>query len=569
MKFKLKDKKLSLSMVIIVILSLIVTGIIVVTIVKQANVTETKPWFFQQSIDTHEAIRLEDVYIISNDEGVLKFIHNKETYTVEGNLADSFLGVADILVEEGAITRVYAKPDATEGVLLRYTDSDIVMESGKDVETDAGADAGSAHNINRKTTVPVYQIINGEVQEMEWDSLIVGTSVVKAVMENGQVSALIVEEEVVPSNVNVLIRNGDSIFHQNVYIRKVYENTLVSVEEVLNNNNETVMTLTDQKGLVLCDKNNNPLGEAYEGEFQIFKTGEGLVLVNKLGVENYLKYVIPSEMPKAFSHEALKAQAVCARTYAYAQMKNGAYAQYGANLDDTTDYQVYHAYGRFAETDAAVEETKGEVITCAEELITCYYFSTSSGMTNDFSVWGGVNADYITITGAENITGLDLSKASDFSEFINSTYASNDSDSPYYRWEATLNTEAVKEASYGKLNAIKIVERNKSGYITELLLDYEKKDITLTKEHDIRKTLGRYLLETNLNDGQKRTDFALIPSVCFEIVSNAEGKLVIRGGGYGHGIGLSQYGANKMAQDGKTYEEIIKYYFSNVDIGEL
>ena len=103
MKFDLKEKKLSLSMVIIVILCLIVTGIIVVTVVNQVVADATRPWFIQQSLDTHEPVKLENAYIVSNEDDILKFVHNKEVYTVEGKLSDSFHGIADILVENGKI----------------------------------------------------------------------------------------------------------------------------------------------------------------------------------------------------------------------------------------------------------------------------------------------------------------------------------------------------------------------------------------------------------------------------------------------------------------------------------
>ena len=572
MKFELKEKKLSLSMVLIVILCLIVTGIIVITVLNQADANETRPWFIQQSLDTHEPVKLEDAYIVSNKDGALEFIHNKETYSVEGNLSREFSGVADILVEEGKIARVYAKPDATEGTLMRYTDAELMLQPMKAVET-AGMPLEDGTIVNtvlkRKTTVPVYQVVNGEAKEIAWISLTVGSSVVKAVMENGQVSALIIEEEVVPTYINVLIRNGDSIFYQDIYVRKMYENTLVNINEIMSSNNETYINLTDKKGLILCDAKNNPLGEAYEGEFWIYKTEEGLVLVNKLLVETYLKYVIPSEMPKSFSKEALKAQAVCARTFAYSQMKNDKYAQYGANLDDTTDYQVYHAFGRYEETDAAVEETEGEVILYNDTMINCYYFSSGAGVTNDFSVWGDATAEYISMKGLESVGELDLTNKTDFSQYINSVYDANDSLSPFYRWNVTLNIENEKESSYGKLKSINVQERNKAGYVTELLMTYENKEIILTIENDIRKALGLYLEETVLNDGSKRENITMIPSACFEVKETTDGKILLRGGGYGHGIGLSQYGANKMAEEGKNYQEIIKYYYSDVEISGL
>lgn len=576
---KIKYKKLSLSIIIIIVLSLIATGIIVW---KLASPTEAKAeiaWFISESIETKEPILLESTYIVSNNEGILEFIHNKETYTLEGNLAKNYFGVADILIDDGLIKKIYAKPNSAEGILLRYTDQDIMLEEEcqkenkddkvQDINVSIADVSKGTGILKRKQVVPVYQVNNNKVTEVDWNSLMVGTSVVKAVMENGQVSALIIEKEIVPQNINVLLTNGESSVYNKIFVRKVYENTMVDVDEVLKNNNESYLVLNDKKGLILCDADQKPMGELYEGELHVFKTKDGLVLVNKLEFETYLKYVIPSEMPKSFSHEALKAQAVCARTYAYMQMKNGAYAEYGANLDDTTNYQVYHSFGRYPETDAAVEETKGEVVLYKGEMINCYYFSSSAGVTNDFSVWGDASCDYIGMRGLEKLEGKDLTKKAQFSEFINSDFVSNDSKSPYYRWDAVLNIESEKESEYGKLKSIQVKERNKSGYVIKLLMVYENKERLLTKESDIRKVIGMYLTETTLSNKETRTNLTMIPSACFEVKETSDSTIVLRGGGYGHAIGLSQYGSDKLGKDGKTYEEIIKYYYKNVDIGSL
>ena len=99
----------------------------------------------------------------------------------------------------------------------------------------------------------------------------------------------------------------------------------------------------DTGGLLYrCDKNGNPYGSGYEGDLILRKEKKGYVLINEIPMEDYIRYVLPSEMPLSFSYEALKAQAVCARTFTYGQMKNDTYARYGANLDDSIAYQAYH-----------------------------------------------------------------------------------------------------------------------------------------------------------------------------------------------------------------------------------
>ena len=171
--------------------------------------------------------------------------------------------------------------------------------------------------------------------------------------------------------------------------------------------------------------------------------------------------------------------------------------------------------------------------------------------------------------GLEKLEGKDLTKKAQFSEFINSDFVSNDSKSPYYRWDAVLNIDSEKESEYGKLKSIQVKERNKAGYVIKLLMVYENKERLLTKESDIRKVIGMYLTETTLSNKETRTNLTMIPSACFEVKETSDSTIVLRGGGYGHAIGLSQYGSDKLGKDGKTYEEIIKYYYKNVDIGSL
>ena len=117
------------------------------------------------------------------------------------------------------------------------------------------------------------------------------------------------------------------------------------------------------------------------------KKGGGIVLINELPVEDYVRYVLPSEMPSSFNREALKAQAVCARTFAYRQMKSDDYAEYGANLDNTTAYQVYHGAEPTKATNQAVRDTQGMVLTSEGELIDCYYYSTSAGYGENLEGW--------------------------------------------------------------------------------------------------------------------------------------------------------------------------------------
>ena len=104
------------------------------------------------------------------------------------------------------------------------------------------------------------------------------------------------------------------------------------------------------------------------------RQADGLVLVNDLYLEDYLTKVVPSEMPSSYEKEALKAQAVCARTYAYRQIQGNAYSQFGAHVDDSTNYQVYNNKETDEKTTAAVKDTYGKMLFYEDKAVEAFYF---------------------------------------------------------------------------------------------------------------------------------------------------------------------------------------------------
>jgi stage II sporulation protein D len=89
---------------------------------------------------------------------------------------------------------------------------------------------------------------------------------------------------------------------------------------------------------------------------------------------------------------------------------------------------------------------------------------------------------------------------------------------------------------------------------------------TYNRENDIRSALGKYLLKVELADGTTRTDLSSVPSACFEVTSQKDGTIVLQGGGFGHGIGMSQYGADAMGREGQSYEDILAYYYRGATV---
>ena len=145
-----------------------------------------------------------------------------------------------------------------------------------------------------------------------------------------------------------------------------------------------------------------------------------MIVVNKVNLEEYVAKVLSSEIGTDAPLEALKAQAVCARTYILKQRKDK-YKKYNAVADDSTDYQVYNRIEPNENCKKAAYDTKNEVLKEHGILINAYYFSTTCGFTTDYKIWGKEKKDYLQSANllhkktSENITDND-----NFKKFIKS-----------------------------------------------------------------------------------------------------------------------------------------------------
>lgn len=208
---------------------------------------------------------------------------------------------------------------------------------------------------------------------------------------------------------------------------------------------------------------------SYRGSMEIRKTGQGFVVINELPIEEYLYGVVPSEMPVSYPMEALKAQAICARTYVYAHLESPGYLEYSAHVDDSTGYQVYNNTAEKEEAIQAVQETKGEVVRLNGELVDTYYYSTSCGFGADERVWNPgeeKKVSYLTavsisetamqqdqnsaeIPGTEYFTAQDMCRGDYFHEFLqNPPETDFERQEPWYRWSITvesLDTESLRK----------------------------------------------------------------------------------------------------------------------------
>jgi stage II sporulation protein D len=343
---------------------------------------------------------------------------------------------------------------------------------------------------------------------------------------------------------------------------------------------------------------------SYEGTIELDIRQEGILVINDVDIEKYLKRVVPSEMPANYSVEALKVQAVCARSYAYKQLSNNYYSAYGAHVDDSTQFQVYNNTTEYASSNEAIAATAGQVLTYDGDVVQTYYYSTSCGYTTDVGIWGSESENYPyfksrAVSSTEK--DLDLTDEDTFTAFITST-DENDYDYSYslYRWELDADIESLSSSFNSKLsekyqaNPTKILTQNEKGEfksadiktvgtitnitvnkraaggaINSLTVTGTQATVRIDSESLIRGLFGMADKELITHTGTTKMS-SLPSSFCiFRPVydgSTLTGYQII-GGGYGHGIGMSQNAVNTMVSKGMSYVQILQFFYPGTDVG--
>lgn len=328
--------------------------------------------------------------------------------------------------------------------------------------------------------------------------------------------------------------------------------------ELFQDSSICVYPKSDEEQITVCSLKRGYGNPSYRGTMELFATAEGIVLINELSVEAYLCAVVPSEMPISYELEALKAQAVCARSYAYAQMKKYGYPEYQAHVDDSISYQVYGNSKEQEKTNQAVKETCGQCIWYKDEIVKAYYYSTSCGKTTSVQAWG--------------------TKENEKNGYLKSVSVCNDKKQdyeaslPWYRWEITIGKEELKNllelnlgVTLGTLKKVSVSKYGPGSVALEVEIQGSKGSALVKTENKIRAAFGGGNYQILRQDGKSVEAQKLLPSAFITIQQQGENYL-ISGGGYGHGIGMSQNGANKMALEGKNYIEILTFFYCGVII---
>lgn len=351
-------------------------------------------------------------------------------------------------------------------------------------------------------------------------------------------------------NVKVLLMDSDfeSYFHPEVIL--TYRGNEISYTPDSPQLQDGPVTLTSEEGIVVSSIKRQEGAPRYTGKITIEARKEGLLLINELPMEEYLKGVVPSEMPSSYPEEALKAQAVCARTYAWKQINEKRLKEYGADVDDSVNFQVYQNIFPQESTTMAVEKTKGEVLCQNGELIEAYYFSTSAGATSTDEVWGAKEA----------------------ASYLKSVPCTFDSQETWSSWEVQIPWTQLQAETRdytgtdATLKNIEITKKNQSGAVIGLHVVTDQNSFDLSQEYEIREFLSPSGCTITGKDGSSMTGGNLLLSAYFSMDILPGESVQIHGKGYGHGVGMSQNAAKTMAEQGYSYGEILDYFFQDVEI---
>ena len=328
---------------------------------------------------------------------------------------------------------------------------------------------------------------------------------------------------------------------------------------------------------------------AYRGLIELVRSSKDISkfsIVNVLSLKNYLRGVVPNEMPVRFGLEPLKAQTVAARNYAITPRVK-AYEEF--DLCDSVACQVYFGANTEDElSDTAIEQTNGVIALDKENTpILALYSSTAGGHTESYQYafsdpttkeFPSKDIHYLTaVPDSDEFETFETDEKAE--AFYTSKPEAFDDQSPYYRWSKEWTVSELEKVlsktlpsqsktgfimpavengeNIGKLISIKALERGKSGKIIKLEIKTDKNTYIVQKELVIRRCFQK--------------DGISLPSANFVInyIEAETPSYKFNGGGFGHGVGLSQWGAGKMGSLGYSYVDILQHYYQGIKLATI
>ena len=588
--------------------------------------------------------KLKNVWITDAEADRITFFRDgeKETFflAAETEGLDPFLApeqmreqLADVELTDEQVSAVILKTDKFTGRVLSADANGIEIEGMGRIPL---AEDYKGYRLYRELTMCTFA------------DLTFGYANADFVRENGVICGILLARETNMEDIRVLIKTSDyaDILHTEVALTADSDFLMQygsgeNIQEELFSKGDKITIDMDSKYFVgeririapavltgriqLLSVNRSQGTPSYRGHIELLRTAEGIAVVNELPLEEYLFSVVPSEMPASYPLEALKAQAICARTYAYGHMLRAGYPRYGAHVDDSTSYQVYNNITEADSTTTAVKENYGQMIMTDEGTVAdTYYYSTSCGVGTTAGIWKTAEAqelDYLkssrlsqenplqtddgtAAAGSTEITAEttaeELSEEETFRDFITQTHAEDyEAQEGWYRWTYTVKEidvdrmlETLKKRyeangkliltlkdggyssqsikAFSKVTGITIVKRGPGGVADELVIATDKGTYKIISEYNIRAVLCDGVTGVVRQDGSEVSMPTLLPSAFFMIEPSNDKKNVVGyniiGGGFGHGVGMSQNGAKNMALQGLGAEQILNFFYEGCEI---
>ncbi len=261
-------------------------------------------------------------------------------------------------------------------------------------------------------------------------------------------------------------------------------------------------------------------GSTYVGKIEIWKSTEGYYLINVVNLEDYVKGVVASEVGINWPLEALKSQAVLARTYAVAHILRNRNRNF-YDVTSTVFHQVYNLDKITEEVEKAVRETEGEILIYKNEPIMAFYHACSVERTED----------------AKEVFGREY-------PYLKSVEVPF-TPSPHNLWENKISFDLLEKIlQMDSIKNVEIISFTSTGRVKELKFSNEKNSKTI-KATELRRLLN----------------WKILPSTSITNMKIEKDGVIFEGKGYGHGVGMCQWCAFQMALDGRNYKEILQYFY--------
>lgn len=304
----------------------------------------------------------------------------------------------------------------------------------------------------------------------------------------------------------------------------------------------------------------------YRGRLEVVESQGRLTAINYIGLQDYLYGVVPKEIQSNWEMEALKAQAISSRNFTIRNRNK--FGKYGFDLDTSTNSQVYGGLdAEHRRTNQAVDETDGELGYYEGEIADLFFFAESGGRTESSrNIWGMHKPYLVGVDDPYSLGG----------SYANWKFSISKS-----KLESKLSNAGHKVGSIIKI----VIEERTENDRVKVLAIHGTEGTKRFKKEEFRRMLGTTQLKSMYFDFKRETHRAKdgLDGVFYELEEILEGKppthstssavdfleddmITLYGHGYGHCVGMSQYGAHRMAQQGKDYKEIIAHYFRGVEV---